>query len=187
MAYSKWASQKVGVILWVLMGLLAGCAPHSDRQSQNPSSSPSQHQNFRVNREGQIDKDAREQRSRLSEQGHFRVSYTPEPDPVPLNQYFRLKVQVQNSQNQLLDDVNIAVDAGMPEHNHGMNSQPEVKKLGPGVFEVRGLLFHMPGYWEIYVDVMQDGRKERAIFGLTLDMKPTQKRDQSMDMGQGGS
>ena len=41
----------------------------------------------------------------------------------------------------------------MPDHGHGTNYQARTSELGEGRYRVRGLLFHMPGLWEIYVDV----------------------------------
>lgn len=42
----------------------------------------------------------------------------------------------------------LKVDAHMPEHRHGMNYKPEVKRLGPGRWQASGLMFHMPGKWQ---------------------------------------
>jgi len=43
----------------------------------------------------------------------------------------------------------LSVDARMPEHRHGMNYRPEVKRLAPGRWRAEGLMFHMPGRWEL--------------------------------------
>ena len=43
-----------------------------------------------------------------------------------------------------------------------------VTPLGNGRFRVDGLLFHMPGSWEIYVSVAADGAKDRATFPVWL-------------------
>jgi len=44
---------------------------------------------------------------------------------------------------------NVAIDAQMPEHRHGMNYRPEVKRIGPGRWRAEGLMFHMPGKWQL--------------------------------------
>jgi hypothetical protein len=124
-----------------------------------------QHRNFpRVNEAD------RENRTQITDNKHYRVTYLPQPDPIPLNQHFRMRLTVQDTRNQVVKNARIWVDAGMPSHNHGMNVKPRVRDLGDGVFEVRGMLFHMPGYWEIYVLVEHAGRKEKATFGATLEM-----------------
>ena len=146
--------------LFVLALLLSLSSPVLAQQ-------PPGHQNFR------IDKVQRQQRSQLSSKKSFRLSYTPQPDPIPLNQHFRLRLLLQDSGNKVLDGARLSVDATMPEHNHGMNVKARVKPLGQGRYEVQGLLFHMAGYWEIAVTVEQGGRREQAIFGVTVEMKPT--------------
>jgi len=150
------------VMISCVLGFLSAPFAQAQEQAEKP-----QHQTFR------IDKVQRQQRSQFSEKKSFQVSYIPLPDPIPLNQYFRLKFQVQDAQNNILKTAQIKLDAGMPEHNHGMNVKPLVKNLGQGIFEARGLLFHMPGYWEIYVDIEDKGKLERVIFGVTVDMKAT--------------
>ena len=59
----------------------------------------------------------------------------------------------------------LKVDAHMPEHRHGMNYRPEVKRLAPGRWHAEGLMFHMPGKWELVFFV--DGErlaKEMVVF-----------------------
>ena len=62
----------------------------------------------------------------------------------------------------------LAVDAAMPEHEHGMNTQPQVERAGDR-FVVRGMMFHMSGYWEMYFDVEHEGVTERAQYEITLE------------------
>jgi len=57
----------------------------------------------------------------------------------------------------------------MPEHQHGMTTQARVLPLGGGRFDVAGLLFHMPGYWELHFDLARDGVVERAQMDFRLE------------------
>jgi hypothetical protein len=43
----------------------------------------------------------------------------------------------------------LRVDASMPEHRHGMNYRPGVSARADGQFRAEGLMFHMPGRWEL--------------------------------------
>jgi hypothetical protein len=63
----------------------------------------------------------------------------------------------------------LRVDARMPEHNHGMNYRPTVAAKGPGRYVAEGLLFHMPGRWELVFDVVHGGRTERLASGIVLE------------------
>ena len=51
----------------------------------------------------------------------------------------------------------VRVDATMPEHKHGMNYAPTMMAIGDGRYRVDGLLFHMPGNWEVAFDVRAGG------------------------------
>ncbi len=103
----------------------------------------------------------------LSDQGNYRVTYTPTPNPVPLNEHFEMVVGVQHAQDEA-SPIKIEIHADMPSHGHGINTEPSILDLGEGQFEVKGLLFHMKGDWELYVDIINGPLRERATFPLTL-------------------
>ncbi len=156
--------KKKALLLSALILLVSALQQPVLAQKAEQSAAP--HQNYR------IDKVQRQQRVQISEQKHFRISYQPNPDPIPLNQHFRMTFLVQDLSGKGLDGLKLKVDAGMPEHNHGMSVKPKLKALGKGRYEVRGLLFHMPGYWEVYLDTPYQDKLERTTFGMTLEMKP---------------
>lgn len=113
---------------------------------------------------------ADERRARETSGGSYFVSYEPVPSPIPLNQVFQLKVRVfkDAAMTTPADGVAVTADAAMPHHHHGMNLVPRSEQTGPGQFRISGMLFHMPGYWEIYVDVKEGARDERARFEVTI-------------------
>ena len=61
------------------------------------------------------------------------------------------------------------VDARMPEHRHGMNYRPRVVRKSEGVYVAEGLLFHMPGLWQLMFDVDRGGRMERLMTDIELE------------------
>jgi hypothetical protein len=63
----------------------------------------------------------------------------------------------------------LRVDAHMPEHRHGMNYRPTVAATGVGRYRAEGLLFHMPGRWQLLFDVDRDGRTERLATDIMLE------------------
>ena len=71
---------------------------------------------------------------------------------IPVAQPFALAVQYCGDA-----PVSIEVAAIMPAHQHGMNYRPTVTELGGGGFAVDGMVFHMPGTWELQVDVQISG------------------------------
>lgn len=63
----------------------------------------------------------------------------------------------------------IQVDAHMPAHRHGMNYKPRLTETGPGRYRAEGFLFHMPGQWEVFVDVRSGERSERLAHRLAVE------------------
>ncbi len=122
----------------------------------------------------------------LSNDARYTVCYTAAPNPIPLNQPFDMQVWVYEGDGtaQLSTAVILDVDAGMPAHRHGMNVKPQIRALnGPpvqdllpghgamsdGRFEVRGMLFHMPGAWELHFDIRHGAIMERAQVAIDVD------------------
>ena len=101
----------------------------------------------------------------------YFVTASAEPAPIPLNEFFALTVQIHDGSDHevMLEDVNVRVDAEMPGHRHGMNVRPELSRNANGSFVVEGMLFHMPGRWDILVYVELAGKRERARLEVTLE------------------
>jgi hypothetical protein len=100
----------------------------------------------------------------------YFVAYKSTPNPIPLNELFELSVWVYpaNDHSRPLTDVKLHADAAMPEHDHGMNTQPKVRPNNDGSFRVSGMQFHMPGHWQLYLDVTRGAVTERAQFDIEL-------------------
>lgn len=62
----------------------------------------------------------------------------------------------------------LEVDAVMPAHGHGMNYRSEVQLLEPGHFIAEGMLFHMPGKWEIRFDFVRESGKTTFVSRVDL-------------------
>jgi hypothetical protein len=102
--------------------------------------------------------------------GTYVLEFSPPPDQMPLNEMFSMTVKVSNSADRSpADDVELAVDAAMPAHRHGMNTRPKAVKNPDGSFDVKGMLLHMSGDWEIYFDILRAGDAERAQVKVVLE------------------
>jgi len=93
----------------------------------------------------------------LTQRGVFEVEVRPSPDPIPLNVPFELSVLLRSGADsaQALPGRTLLVEGWMPGHGHGMLRQSQVEDLGDGRYRVRGMLFHMPGSWELRVKVIE--------------------------------
>ncbi len=87
----------------------------------------------------------------------------PEGGP-PLNDYFSMEVHVAD---ETVTD--LAVDADMPSHGHGMITRPVVEQIRPSVWRVDGMMFHMPGFWELYLDLKRGQEVTRQTHDVTLE------------------
>ncbi len=86
-----------------------------------------------------------------------------DPAPLQVGKPFALSVTLCPAHAQLL-----RVGAQMPEHRHGMNYRPSLKPLGDGRWRVDGLLWHMPGRWELVLDTELAARKHRLVHSVVL-------------------
>lgn len=102
-----------------------------------------------------------------SAQGSYVVTLRTSPSPIPLNQPFEAWIIV-TPKKPTTAALTVEVDARMPEHFHGMNRVAKTERQPDGTFRTEGLLFHMPGRWELYVDVAEGGRTERAQVEVNL-------------------
>lgn len=50
-------------------------------------------------------------------------------------------------------DATVSVDATMPEHRHGMMTDPETKPSGLGKWRAEGMKLHMHGAWMMHVKI----------------------------------
>ena len=115
----------------------------------------------------------REERAmaRSSNDGSYYVAFDADPTTIPLNEMFSLEVDVFDGEDRdrAAIGVALAADADMPAHRHGMVRVPRITEVAPGRFQVEGMLFHMPGRWELYLDVTRAGITERAQFDIDID------------------
>ncbi len=106
----------------------------------------------------------------LSNAGRYRVLYRPLPDPIPSGDLFSMLVWVYDAEtDEPSGDIELVVDAGMPHHQHGMNTKPVLTEEASGARRVENLLFHMPGEWTITFDIERAGVTERAQAVLDVD------------------
>jgi hypothetical protein len=78
----------------------------------------------------------------------WQLAWRAAPSPIPVGRHFVLDIALCAPAGQALP-ATLRVDATMPEHRHGMNYRPGVSTRAEGQFRAEGLMFHMPGRWEL--------------------------------------
>ena len=90
---------------------------------------------------------------------------------IPDNEPFELDVLLFEHADveKPMSGAELVVSGWMPDHGHGMNRQPLATEVAPGRYRVRGMLFHMSGFWQLFIDVIQGGVSERAQFDVQVE------------------
>lgn len=107
--------------------------------------------------------------SAVSQPAGLHVTMTSELDPLTINQMHSWIISVHDAQDEAVDNAVIRVDGGMPVHNHGLATNPQVTaQLGEGRYRLQGVRFHMNGDWELRLQIEHAGMQYQATFSLTL-------------------
>lgn len=89
--------------------------------------------------------------------------------PLRVRQLHTLPVLITDANGRPMEGTRISVDGGMPEHGHGLPTQPKVRRaLGGGVYEIEGLRFNMGGWWELKLAIESPAGTDSVTFNLTL-------------------
>ena len=96
----------------------------------------------------------------------YMLALRPDPLRIEVGQPFSLIMNVCTKGGEPAELVR--VDATMPEHKHGMNYAATVQGGDNGRYRVEGLLFHMPGSWEVAFDVRSGGETQRLTHDFVL-------------------
>ena len=89
------------------------------------------------------------------------VSYSTDPEALTESEEF--SVIISHSGGVITE-----VDATMPSHGgHGMNVSPDLDDDGEGTVIANPFQFHMPGHWELFVQLENDeGASETVRFDM---------------------
>jgi len=107
--------------------------------------------------------------TQLSDKGLFNVSYTPSTGTVPVNQLHQWTLHIETADGQPVENATIAVDGDMPQHGHGLPTNPRVTKyLGNGDYLVDGMKFQMGGWWLVDFTITADGQTDAVHFNMMV-------------------
>ena len=88
--------------------------------------------------------------------------------PLVINQIHSWHLELSNAAGAV-QGANINLKGGMPEHDHGLPTQPMVtEEIRPGVYLIEGVRFHMPGAWQMLFSIEVNGRTTNATLDFRL-------------------
>ncbi len=98
----------------------------------------------------------------------YRLHIHSQLQPLGINQIHSWLLELSNSAGAV-SDASISVEGGMPEHNHGLPTQPQVtEEIEPGVYLIEGIRFHMPGPWQMRFTIQFNGTETEAVLDFQL-------------------
>jgi hypothetical protein len=108
-------------------------------------------------------------RSKPTISGLFVAAIAPENEPVAQGALHAWILTVTTPDGAPVEDAEIAVDGGMPQHGHGLPTAPAMtQRLGEGRYRIEGVRFNMSGWWELSFTVTAGGASDRVTFNVVL-------------------
>lgn len=107
------------------------------------------------------------ERTQVSAAGLYRASFVP-VEPIKVGRLHSWKIQVKGADGTPMD-CTVVVDGGMPQHGHGLPTQPVVSSLeGEDYQLVEGMKFNMGGWWVVRLHI--DGAKGSDVVTFNLKL-----------------
>jgi len=140
-------------IAMVAIGFLAGCAHVMTMIHGGPERPPESEFGFGP---------------RISTNGIYEATIEP-TEPLAVRRMHTVKLKVGTVGGGAVDGAEIVVDGGMPQHGHGLPTNPRVTQpLGEGVYQVDGVRFNMGGWWELKFRIASAAGTDSVVFNLDL-------------------
>jgi hypothetical protein len=147
--------RRIGVILFAVLFIGSMCRSNAGQGAASAQEKPTSEADYA--------------KTRVSKTGAFKASYTSDPEAVPVNKLHSWKLKVEAADGTPVKDAEITVDGIMPEHGHGMPTQPKVtKNYGDGTYLVEGMKFSMSGWWVMTFGIKAGGKTDSVTFNLQL-------------------
>jgi hypothetical protein len=104
----------------------------------------------------------------ISKRGLYRVTVTPRPASSPVGRLHTWQLMLRTRSGSAMTKARIAVEGDMPEHGHGLPTQPRVRELGRGRYVVEGMKFQMGGFWYVRFTINAKRGRDVARVEFTL-------------------
>ncbi|MEM9208059.1 MAG: FixH family protein [Pseudomonadota bacterium] len=102
--------------------------------------------------------------------GLYRLEVRPDASALRINTLHSWILTLSDADGEPVTGAQFEVTGGMPEHNHGLPTEPVVTaEEVTGTYRLEGVRFHMHGYWEVRVRVAADAGRDTILLKLELD------------------
>jgi len=98
------------------------------------------------------------------------IKLDSELQPLEINKIHSWLIHLSDENGKAVSDATIEFSGGMPEHNHGLPTQPQVtRELEPGVYLLEGLRFHMQGAWRLDLKINWNKQGSAIADGVIIN------------------
>lgn len=107
--------------------------------------------------------------ARPTAQAHYRAELASLAVPITLNKLHAWDLKLTRPDGQPVLGAQVKIDGGMPQHHHGLPTQPRVtRELGSGHYLIEGMKFSMSGWWEIKLAISGANGADNVTFNVVL-------------------
>lgn len=99
----------------------------------------------------------------------YVVTLQPPTRPAAINQLHAWQVKLSTPGGLPVTHARILVDGGMPQHGHGLPTDPQVtRELPDGGYLIEGMKFSMTGWWQIKLAIDGPAGVDRVVFNTVV-------------------
>jgi len=97
-----------------------------------------------------------------------RIEIYSELSPLAINRIHSWRIRILDA-NGAPQAAQMKISGGMPEHDHGMPTAPQItRQLDNGDYLLEGMRFHMPGAWQLLIELTINGAQQTAVIDFHL-------------------
>ena len=106
---------------------------------------------------------------KMTDGGMFHAKVEPLVDTVVINELHTWQLTLMDIDKNPVEGAAITFGGGMPEHNHGFPTEPEIVAGDEaGVYLIEGVKMQMAGFWEMKLDIEAGGMSDAVTFNIVL-------------------
>ncbi|RVA55208.1 FixH family protein, partial [Mesorhizobium sp. M7A.F.Ca.CA.001.08.1.1] len=108
-------------------------------------------------------------RTKKTDNGLYVASFVPERGVVRQGELESWLLTLKTKTGASVERAAIAISGGMPQHNHGLPTSPQVTDyLGEGRYRIEGLKFTMSGWWQLRFAISSGAGSDTVLFNVCL-------------------
>jgi len=108
-------------------------------------------------------------RTKNTDNGLYMASFVPERGVVRQGELESWLLTLKTKTGASVERAAIAISGGMPQHNHGLPTSPQVTDyLGDGRYRIEGLKFTMSGWWQLRFAISSGAGSDTVLFNVVL-------------------